>query len=320
MVYLHVMTTRRMNLDYVIFFLLGTIWGTNFLLMKIAGRVVSPLQVTWLRVACGALPILALAAWRGCLRREHLRHLPHFAVLAIATSIVPYLAFARGTQDLKSGAAGAIAGVVPLLTAALASLVLPGERLKLRQVFGMIAGGLGVALVAQVGSASVAGEHAPRGLAFMLCGAMGYAVAVVYQRRFVTRLSLSPLALACYQTLIATLMLTLITPTTGLSALTEHVDLLLMLTVGLGVLGTGFAFIMYYHVIERLGAVTASSVFYLPPVSALLVGALWAGEWISVDQASGVALILLGVWLARARPKHSRPKLARPRSSSRAAT
>ena len=312
--YQHGMTKARLNFDYVIFAGLGLMWGTNFLLMKMAGRVVTPMQVTWLRVLCGALPILGLAWWRGCLKREHLRHWPHFVTLAVVTSIIPYLGFALGTQDLKSGAAGAIAGVVPLMTAVLAAFALPGDRLSWRQLLGLIAGGSGVALVAQVGQVGVAGDHVWRGLMFMICGALGYAVAVVYQRRFVTPLRLSPLALACYQTMIAATLLTIFTPKAGLGALFADVNALLILTIGLGVVGTGLAFIMYYHVIEALGAVTASSVFYLPPVTALTMGAALAGEWITGLQICGAVLILAGVWLAK-RAKITPPTMVEFRPS-----
>ncbi len=247
------MTTRRPNMDYAIFFLLGMIWGTNFLLMKIAGRMVSPLQVTWLRVTCGALPILGLAAWRGVLKRDHLKHLPHF-------SGVGHCHFDGSLPGVRARHAGSEVGSRrsdrgrgAAADRRLGGLVLPGERVSWRQALGMLAGGVGVLLVAEVTGSAVAGEHAARGLLFMLAGATGYAVAVVYQRRYVTRLKISPLALACYQTLVASALLTLFTPKTGLDVLTVDVRALVLLTVGLGVVGTGLAFIMYYHVIERLG-------------------------------------------------------------------
>lgn len=65
--------------------------------------------------------------------------------------------------------------------------------------------------------------------------------------------------------------------------------------LGLGLLGTGLAYICYYYIIEQLGALTASSVTYIPPIVALAIGAGIMGETIEARDYASTALILLGV-------------------------
>jgi drug/metabolite transporter (DMT)-like permease len=66
------------------------------------------------------------------------------------------------------------------------------------------------------------------------------------------------------------------------------------LVVGLGLLGTGIAYILYYRIVERLGAVVASSATYIPPVVALLIGWLLVDEPIDGLDLAAMLLILSG--------------------------
>jgi drug/metabolite transporter (DMT)-like permease len=71
------------------------------------------------------------------------------------------------------------------------------------------------------------------------------------------------------------------------------------LIIGLGLLGTGLAYIMYYYIVKKLGAISASSVTYIPPVVALLIGALLAGEPIKVADYGATVLIFIEVFLLK---------------------
>jgi len=73
------------------------------------------------------------------------------------------------------------------------------------------------------------------------------------------------------------------------------------LIIGLGLLGTGLAYIIYYYLVENLGAVSASSVTYLPPVVALSIGTLLVGEPIKLEDYGATVLIFVGVLLLKKR-------------------
>ncbi|ATB32338.1 DMT family transporter [Melittangium boletus] len=289
-----------MNVDSILFLVLGVIWGTNFLFMKEAVQVISPLQVAWLRASFGAVPILLFAFSRRSLAKADLRNAHHFAAMSILSIVVPYVSFVKGTQYLQSGAAGAISGIIPLMTAVAAALFLPKDRLSARKGLGLLLGLVGVAWVADVTRLfEASSSNALHGTLCMLLGSAGYASGMVYAYKFITPLKLSPIALAGYQTAGAALLLAFITPMKGVEAVASVPASLAALALGLGLLGTGIAFILYYRIIERLGAITASSVFYIPPVVALAVGALVGKEGLSLSQCLGTAVILLGVFLAR---------------------
>lgn len=67
--------------------------------------------------------------------------------------------------------------------------------------------------------------------------------------------------------------------------------------MGLGVLGTGLAYILYYLLVKQLGAVIASTATYIPPVVSLLIGAFLANEIIFISDWGAMFIILLGVYI-----------------------
>ena len=290
---------------------LGLVWGSNFLFVKWAAALITPAQVTLLRVAFGFLPVLAFALATGALRREHLRHVHHFVVMALLATALYYYAFARGTALLPSSIAGMLGGSIPLFTFVCAWLFLDDERIDLVKAAGVALGLAGVLLIARPWSNTRA--VAPEGVACMLLGSLSVGASFVYARRFLTPLRIPAVALTTYQIGLGLLFVWLATPTAGIGQVFRQTRAWVALVFGLGLLGTGGAYIAYYFIVARLGAVAASGVTYLPPVVALLIGVLVAGDSIAPSAVLAVALILAGVAVLQLGGRNARkPVQARP--------
>ena len=257
---------------YAALLALGVIWGSNFIFMKWATALVSPAQTEFLRVLFGFLP-LAFMAWRaGVIHRAQLRHLPHFAVMSVLATSFYYYGFVAGTALLSTSVAGLLSGSIPIFTFLCAFLFLRDERPTLRMVMGVTLGFVGIAMSARPWEGA---GHVPlAGVFWMLAGTFSLGSSFVYARRFLSPLGLSPLALATWQT--------------GLAS------------VGLGVLGTGGAFLAYYFIIEKLGPLRASGATYIAPVVAVLIGVA-AGEQVTALEWGALGLILGGVVLIQTR-------------------
>ena len=72
---------------YAALILIGFVWGSNFIFIKMATAVLPPMQVVFLRVLVGFLPLALVALWTGAIRRDQLRHLPHFAVMSVLATL-----------------------------------------------------------------------------------------------------------------------------------------------------------------------------------------------------------------------------------------
>jgi drug/metabolite transporter (DMT)-like permease len=284
---------RSANLAFVV---LGLIWGSNFIFMKWAAELITPGQIVLLRVLFGFLPILVLALYRRALRVADLRHWPHFVVMSILATALYYYAFAKGTAVLPSSVAGMLSGAIPLFTFVMTALFLKQEPVTGRKIAGVALGFLGVLLIARPWST---GEGALDrwGVSYMILGSLSLGSSFVYARRFMADLSISSLALSTYQVGFALCILAVVTPFSGLSNIGHSAVALTGLVLGLGLTGTGIAYVLYYYIVQRMGAVQASTVTYLPPVVALLIGWLLVGEPLRGIDLVAMSAILGGVYV-----------------------
>lgn len=302
------------------FALLGLAWGANFLFMKRGAAWVTPMQVVFLRILFGFGALVLFAFCRGELRWRHLRYWYHFLAMSLLSATLCYYLYVRGTMLMKSGVAGMISGTVPLFAFVIAVLVLRCDTVTVRKGVGVLLGLAGTVLIAQPwhgGSAAITassvGEGSGWGTLYLLAGSMSLGASFVYAKKCIVPLGIPPTACAAYQFGFALLCMGVLTPMHGIGRIVEDLPSLLGVVVGLGIVGTGIAYILYYFVIQTFGAVAAASVTYLPPIVALLIG--WSvGEPFSWIDPLAMACILAGVFVLQTRPSR-RPYDASDRSA-----
>jgi drug/metabolite transporter (DMT)-like permease len=288
-----------MNRATTAFVALGLIWGSNFLFMKWASETITAGQITLLRVLFGFLPVLVYAAARGAFDRHHLRYLHHFLAMSLIATSVYYFAFAAGTSLLPSGVAGALSGAIPLFSFLSAAVLLRSEQVTPLRLLGILIGFSGVLLIARPWATTSAVDMT--GVLYMLLGSASVGLSFVYAKKFLSDLDIPPVALTTYQIGLALLTLTIVTDLDGITAITGDPRAMIGLVIGLGILGTGVAYILYYFIVDHLGAITASSATYIPPVVALAIGWLLVKEPLDILDAAAVLLILTGVAVLRSR-------------------
>lgn len=283
------------NISSIIAWLaLGIIWGSNFIFMKWATDYISPEQVVLARVALGFVPVFIYASVKRQLESVHLRHSGHFVVMACLAAAIYYYGFARGTSLLPSGIAGAVSGAIPLFSVIAAALFLRDERLTQTMMLGLIVGFIGVFIIARPFETGL-NSASTEGVLFMTLGSFSLGISFVYAKKYVIPLRLPTAALATYQLGFATIILALFTDLGGITNIAQNGQALTGLVLGLGLAGTGLAYIIYYYIVSEMGAVTASSVTYVPPIVALAIGAVMVGEQINATDYFAAALILAGV-------------------------
>ena len=277
---------------------LALIWGSGFLFIKISLRGFTATQLTWARLALGALVLLAVLAVRRTRLPAGRRVWGHLAVAALLGNAVPYLLFGIAEQDVPSSLAGAINASTPLWTLAFAFALRTERHLSPLRLAGLALGFLGAVLVLAPWQDVDAGQT--RGALLSLLASASYGAAYVYVGRYLQGTGLSPMVLSAAQLAAATGWLTVSLPLGGLTTPTWRADAVLALLI-LGLVGTGAAYVLNYRIIADDGAILASTVTYLLPVVAVVLGALVLGEPLTARVAVGVAVVLLGVALTRRR-------------------
>jgi len=288
------MFQSKHNLAQVAFVFVGLIWGSNFIFMKLAVDLISPMQIVFVRVLFGFLPVAIFAVYKRALSLEHLKNFHHFLAMGLLATVVYYFGYAKGTSLLSSGIAGAISGAIPLFSLLAALLMLKEEAVTKWKVFGTALGFIGVLILARPFD-SQADSSTMTGVGFMMMGSMSVGVSFVYAKRFISPLKLSSLALTTYQLGAGLIILFFLTDFSGITNITSDNSTMLATFIGLGLLGTGVAYLCYYFIIEHLGALVASSATYIPPVVALAIGAFIVNEPIELRDYAATALIIFAV-------------------------
>ncbi len=104
----------KFNVYYIAYLTLRVIWGTNFLFMKWAAVHIDPLQIVFLRVLAGFIPVFLYALIKRQIKLSHIKYIHHFLIMSILATIIYYYCFAKGTALLNSGIAGALSGSIPI--------------------------------------------------------------------------------------------------------------------------------------------------------------------------------------------------------------
>ena len=278
------------------FIFLGIVWGSNFIYMKMAVELVTPMQVVLIRVFTGFIPVALYAWFIGAFSLSHLRHFGHFFVMCLLATVIYYFGFVKATEFLPSGIAGAASAAIPLFSLLFALLFLPEEKFSIRKLVGIIVGFLGVVVIADPFAQMQTVLSNVKGVAWILIGAICVGGSFVYAKKFLIPLKLPVAALTSYQLGIGTLLLLLVTDLDGITAITQDSHVFWGAVIGLGILGTGFAYLIYYYIVRHLGAVRAASATYLPPIVAIMIGSFIVGEVINDQDYLGVVCIMVGVF------------------------
>lgn len=282
------------NNAYIVFGFLALVWGMTFLFNKTASTLITPTQIATVRVFMGFLPVLAVAVIGRKLKWRHLRYAHHFIAMSVLAGSLYYFSFAKGIQLLPSSLAGMLSGAIPMISFVTAAIFLRDEPINRRSMLGLMFGFAGVAMIARPWDASIS-AHDLAGFGYVGLGSLCVGLSFVYARKFLSPLGISPLALCTYQLGIASLTLLVTTDFTGATAIFDNGWIALGLFFGLGLFGTGIAYLCYYYVVEKLGAVKAASATYIPPIIAVLTGSLILGETVRLLDLVAMAAIMTGV-------------------------
>ncbi len=269
---------------------LAAVWGASFLFMRIAAPELGPVALIWLRVSIAAACLVPLAALRrrGALRG---RALP-VAVVGAINSAIPFCLLAYATLSLTAGLASILNATSPLWGALVAHYWL-ADRLDRSRALGLAVGFAGVVLLVW-GRASFRAGGGGLAVVAALGATLSYGVAASYTKRKLT--GADPLALAAGSQLAAAVLLA---PGAALLWPAHAIPLRAWAAVlGLGVVCTAFAYVLYFRLIAHVGPARAIAVTFLIPPFALAWGGLFLGEPLTARTVASACVILAGTALA----------------------
>ena len=221
----------------------------------------------------------------------------HLTIAGILMSSIPFVLFAYAQTQVTSALAAIINAVTPITTVIVLLVAFRTEKLKPHVVAGIVIGLLGVLVV--LGAWQGFGENNPLAIVAMLTAVILYGIGTPYVRKYVTPLKLATEVSVFGQIGTAALTLLPIYLLSGplITAVPNIQSVGAIVT--LGALGSGVAYLLYYKILDVVGSAIASSVTYITPVIAVVLGVILLGEKLHWYEPVGGVIVILGAAISQ---------------------
>jgi drug/metabolite transporter (DMT)-like permease len=279
--------------------LLSAIWGASFILIRIAGQSFPPFWIALMRSSLGALLRWSILFSTGH-RPPSRTHLPWLLLVGLFNNAIPFVCFAWGERVVPSNTAAVLNATTPIFTLLL-TMAVHRTRAAWNVIIGIVLGFAGVNLVVFTQSAKVE-VHVSRsmfawGVVVIALGALGYAIATVLAKAKLQ--GVDPIGIAASQLGFAALFV-LPLATFGPHPVNLHAGTILAMAL-LGFVGSGIAYLLFFHILRTVSATHTVAVTYLLPIWGIFWGAI-AHEAIGLLTYIGVAIAIAGLVLINLRP------------------
>jgi drug/metabolite transporter (DMT)-like permease len=278
---------------------LGLIWGFTFLFIKVSVEGLTPLWLVSVRTLSGWLVlVLVLTIRRVTLQQDRAMWL-HIAVLAVPGNVIPWAMVAWAQKGVTSAMTAVLYSLIPVM-ALIISAAISLELLTVQKVIGLVLASAGTAILVGFDLDSLVTLGA---VSAVLVACALLAAGAVYAKKHVTP-HVAALPMVTIQLGIAFAVSTPLALISDgppkWSLLTPQV---LAASITLGTVGTGLAFLIYYMLIERVGATNATMITYITPVIGIIAGGIFLNESIPASLLAGGIGIILGVWIVQSAPR-----------------
>ncbi|MBI4314719.1 MAG: DMT family transporter [Chloroflexi bacterium] len=293
--------------EWAAFGMLGLVWGSSFLWIKIAVQEVGPFTLVAFRLLFGVLGLLVIMRWQRQSFPRDRRTLLAYLFMGVVNTAVPFVLISWGETKIDSGLASILNGTVPLFTIVIAHYWLHDEKITVGRLAGLAVGFVGVVVL-------VSRDFGPQGLHGNLWGQLAviaasicYATAITFSRRHLRN---QPPVVQSFMVLL--LADAVIWPATLMVDRPFHLPQLPVTWLALawlGLLGSCFAYLMFFYLINAWGPARASLVTYVFPVIGVILGIIFLKEVADWRLMVGT-LLIVGAVLAVNNPFAAKPALA----------
>ena len=279
--------------EWSAFGLLGLIWGSSFLWIKVAVQEIGPFTLVAFRLLFALLGLLIIAARQKQPLPRDRKVLLGFLFMGVFNTALPFTLISWGETRIDSALASILNGTVPLFTIVIAHFLLHDEKISLPRVAGLLIGFAGVVVLVSrdLGLSALSGNV--WGQVAVLVASSSYALAATFSRKHLR--GQPPLTQATMVVLIADALLW---PAALAVERPWHFPALPVTWLALawlGLLGSCLAYLLYFYLINTWGATRASLVAYVFPAIGLVLGIVFLGETADWRLMLGSLLVVAGI-------------------------
>ena len=284
---------------WLVFILLGGIWSSSFLWIKIAVQEVDPITLVAFRVLFGLLFGMAVIFVQRTKLPTTFREWFPVLLLGIVNVAIPFFLISWGEQAIDSAVAAILDATVPLFTIVIAHVALHDDKITFHKTLGLLVGFAGVVVLMSKDIGASTGSLLGEG-AVVLASAF-YAGSSVYARK--TTENMPSIMRSVGPLISSTAVMWLATATIERPLRVPHLPITWIALLWLGILGSGFAFVLSYYLIHEIGPTRTTMVTYIFPLGGVILGVGFLGEQLSWQLLAGAGLIIASLAIANLQPK-----------------
>ncbi|WP_313192329.1 EamA family transporter [Shinella zoogloeoides] len=277
--------------DLCLLLLLSTLWGSSYTFIKIGVETIPPVTLIAARTLITGSLLLVLVKARGLSLPRDRANWGRFLFQACLNSVFPFTLIAWAEQTTDAGLATILNSTSPIFTFLLTVLITRHEAVTGRKLFGVLAGLLGVCLIIGFEVLAGVGHQALAQIAIVVA-TISYAGAAIFGRNFRGMDPMLPAAgsMVCGAILLIPVSLIVDRPWTLTPAGSSLAALL-----GLSVLSTALAFVIYFRLLQTLGSVGTTAQAYMRVPIGIAIGVLFLEERLMPMAWLGLVCVLAGV-------------------------
>lgn len=285
--------------------MLSLIWGTSFLFIKVLLQEMSPIAVVFGRCLFGTIMLLLISF----IRKDRLlnKNLPwgFIFIVALINNLFPWLLISSSETSISSSLASILNATTPIWTLIIGFLFF-STTLRRNQWFGIFIGFIGIYLLSNFKIGEINSGHII-GVVLMSAAAICYGMAAQMTKKYLKDITIMQISFfTLFFSSIVSFVLLLIMSPQSISAYFQVINIIPLL--GLGALGSGVAYLLYFYLVTKGSPEFASIVTYLAPVSAIMWGTLLLKEKIHPSMLFGLLVIFLGVYITTYKSKKMNKK------------
>ena len=284
-------------LSYILLVSLATIWGVNFLFIKLAVAEVGPVTNVWGRLVMAALLLYIFMRFSGNRLILTRTYIIFYIAIGSLGSAIPFFLISSAEQTIDAGLAGVLMSPMPLLTLALSAIILRNEKINFLKVLSFFIAAFGlVVLFGFENLSQLGGNNRAEFIAqlIVLLAAICYGVNSIVSK-LVPKINF--ISLATGTTIASAILITPFAIVAEPFWLEDFGTQSIIAITFQGILGTALANLMFFKIIELKGPVFLSLINFQIPLIAYFSGVIFLGEIIKFNVLISLTMILCALYL-----------------------
>ena len=280
--------------DYALLTLLALIWSSAFFNIKIATYSFGPVTIAFLRIFFGAIPVIALCLYKKIKIEAFSKDWYWFAAIGIINLVIPFFLIAYGVQKVQSNLAAILMASTPLSATVLAHIFTENEKINLKKVIGVLVGFSGIVFL--FSDNILINQSNFISAILILIGSTFYVIGGLLTIKISNKKNENVTASILIW---ATIFLIPITAYTEQPwTLSPRLDSVISV-IYLGIVATGFAWLLRFRILINNGLVFQAQVAYLIPIFGIILGYIFLKELITPKVLVAVVAVIIGIYFVK---------------------